>query len=111
MKVVAGDGFFSQKMIVEFGYINARCISDWYHLFNSGLEENFGKVCNQWLKSHLVALIKAESEDQFKHILSSAFGILHSMVKKDADWELKLQRFADLRVTYSQYCLNKMPGS
>ena len=49
---VTGDDFFNQEMIEEFGYANAKFITDWFHLFNSGLEQRFGKYCHQLLESH-----------------------------------------------------------
>ena len=35
VKVVTGDGFFNQEMIThDFGFTNAKYISDWFHLFD-----------------------------------------------------------------------------
>ena len=41
--IVAGDGFFDQDMIVDFGFINAQYIADLWHLLDSGLRNKFGK--------------------------------------------------------------------
>ena len=78
VKVVSGDGFFNQAMIEEFGYVNAKFIADWYHLFDSGLDKLFGKACKKLLDGHLPQLIKAESEAHFEHVLASAFTLLKS---------------------------------
>ena len=111
VKVVSGDGFFNQAMIEEFGYVNAKFIADWYHLFDSGLDKLFGKACKKLLDGHLPQLIKAESEAHFEHVLASAFTLLKSQPSPNAQWEHDLQQFADLRSTYAQYCLNTIPGS
>ena len=111
VKVISGDGFFDQAMIEEFGYVNARFIADWYHLFDSGLDKMFGKACKKLLDAHLPQLIKAESEAHFEHVLASAFSLLRSQPSPNAQWEHDLQKFADLRSTYAQYCLDAIPGS
>ena len=40
--VVAGDGFFNQIVINEFGSPNAKFVSDWFHSFKTGLTDRFG---------------------------------------------------------------------
>ncbi len=41
VNVVANNGFFSQEMIVEFGFVNATFIYDRWHLLDSGLKSMF----------------------------------------------------------------------
>ncbi len=41
VKVVAGDVFFTQDMILEFGFVNVTFIYDQWHLLDSGLKGMF----------------------------------------------------------------------
>ena len=40
--VVSGDGFFSQSMVIELGFICACYLHDWFDLFDIGLSDRFG---------------------------------------------------------------------
>ena len=70
--VVAGDGFFGQQMIVKFGFVNAKFIADWHHLFKDGLTDHFGESGCATIKPSLIQMIKAKSEDFFEQALTNA---------------------------------------
>ena len=72
VRVVAGDGLFDVDMVKGMGFTNARFIQDQHHLLESGLQNAFGKVGYDLLKSHLVRLVQANSEIDFEVIADSA---------------------------------------
>ena len=53
VNVVAGDGFFSQIMINRFGFVNAQFLTDWFHLFKTGLTDRFGESGYGVIKAEL----------------------------------------------------------
>lgn len=90
--VVASDGFFSQEMIVEFGFVNATFIYDWWHLLDSGLKGMF-PTSYKLLKSHLISMVHASSVSDFKWILISANKLLDAQTSKNNQDKEDLQLF------------------
>ncbi|KAL7524268.1 hypothetical protein ACHAXR_000497, partial [Thalassiosira sp. AJA248-18] len=82
-----------------------------HHLIESGLVKKFGKGGCEKLLGHLLALIRAPTETDFNTTLGSAQNLLESMTPRNGQLEADLQDFADLKNTYSQYCLDKIPGN
>ena len=82
--IVTGDGFFNQTMIEEFGFINAKYLKDWFHLFDSGLVDIFGETGNTLVKGDLVQMIKADSEEHFEKAYSNARLILRQQQPRNA---------------------------
>jgi len=111
VNVVSGDGFFDQNMITELGFINARFITDQWHLFDSGLQKMFGKSAHDLLKSHLSRMIHAPSEKEFEDTFCAGQDLLKSVHARDGELEQKFEDFAALRDTYAQYCLDQIPGN
>jgi len=110
--VVAGDGFFGQQMIVKFGFVNAKFIADWHHLFKDGLTDHFGESGCATIKPSLIQMIKAKSEDFFEQALTNAKTTLANIPQgRDMQLEKKLDEFAEMRCTYAAYCLDQMKGS
>jgi hypothetical protein len=109
--LVAGDGFFDQNMIVKFGFINAKYVSDRWHLLESGLLKQFGKSCHDLLRSHLLRMMMATSNQIFEETLQSARALLSVQPIKNGEWFSSLDKFANNRETYAQYCLDLIPGN
>jgi hypothetical protein len=109
--LVAGDGFFDQSMIVKFGFVNAKYVSDRWHLLESGLLKKFGKACHDLLRSHLMRMITATSEQIFDETLHSARALLAAQPIRNGEWTASLDQFANDRETYAQYCLDQIPGN
>ena len=109
--LVAGDGFFDQNMIVKFGFVNAKYVSDRWHLLESGLLKKFGKSCHDLLRSHLMRMIMATSEQIFEDTLHSAGALLAAQPIRNGEWTASLDQFANDRETYAQYCLDRIPGN
>ena len=109
--IFSGDGFFTQAMVIQFGFINGRYLRDWFHLFDSGLVDIFGEVPLTLLKGDLVQMIRADSEDHFDKAYSNAQLTLLQQPSRDGDLEAKLHKFASENAEYSQYQIDKMPGS
>ena len=111
VEVVSGDAFFDQDMVVLLGFVNAAFITDQHHLIDSGLDKKFGKGASGILKGHLIAMIRAPTENVFDTTLQSARELLESQTPRNGQWESDLIEFAGLKNTYSQYCLDKIPGN
>jgi hypothetical protein len=109
--VVSGDGFFSQKMIYDFGFTKARYLQDWHHLFASGLQDIFGKSIYEVIHEELSQMIRARSEKYFEEALSNATCLLQRLGERSGEAENKLETFANKRHEYAQYCISRMPGS
>ena len=63
VNIVTGDGYLNQIMIEEFGFMNAKYLKEWFHLFDTGLKDIFGEETSKFLKGELVQMIKAPSRD------------------------------------------------
>ena len=111
VEVVSGDGFFDQKMVCDLGFTNAKFIMDQYHLIDSGLSRKFGKSGSDLLKGHLLRMIHAPTKDDFENTLMSAKDLLISLLPRNGQYESDLEEFAQLRETYSKYCLEQIPGN
>ena len=114
VNVVAGDSFFDQDMIVEFGFVNASFIMDHFHLYissNPGLAKIFGKAGYELLKGHLVSMIQANSEEDFDSVVDAARQLLHVQTPRNGQIESDLKKFANKRSYYAQCCLDMIPGN
>ena len=109
--VVAGDGFFTQVKIEEWGFSHARLLQDWHHLFTSGLSDRFGKTAHALIKTELSQMMRASSEQYFTKALENARIILSRAGQRQLETEAKLEAFASKRHEYAQYCIDMMPGS
>jgi hypothetical protein len=109
--VVAGDGFFTQAKIEEWGFSHARLLQDWHHLFTSGLSDRFGKTGYALIKTELSQMMRASSEQYFTKALENARLILTRAGQRQVETEAKLESFASKRHEYAQYCIDMMPGS
>ena len=58
--------FFNQDMVIDLGFVNAAFITDQHHLIDSGLAQKFGKAGSDLLKGHLLGMIRAPTEVDFK---------------------------------------------
>ena len=81
-------------MIEEFGFINAKNLKDWFHLFDTGLKELLGEETSKFLKGELVQMIKAPSRDYFDKALDNTRIKLRNMLQPDAAPEETLELFA-----------------
>ena len=110
--VVSGDGFFSQAMLRDPGFPNARYLRDWYHLFNTELQDMFGKVAFCMIKRELSLMIRASSESFFfDKAHENAQTLLKRMGERSAEAEKTLDTFALVKHEYAQFCIDTMPGS
>ena len=50
-------------MIEEFGFINAKYLKDWFHLFDTGLKDLFGKETSKLLR------ISPDDQSTFQRLL------------------------------------------
>ncbi len=110
VKVVAGDVFFTQDMILEFGFVYATFIYDRWHLLDSGLKGMF-QTSYELLKSHLVSMVHASSESNFERILLSANNLLQAQTSKNIQDKEDLHIFQSICGNYAEYKLNKIPGN
>ena len=111
VNVVAGDGFYSQIMINRFGFVNAQFLTDWFHLFKTGLTDRFGESGYGVIKAELFQIIKSKSEAYFSTALSNARLMLQRMSRRDLELEKLLEIFAQEKETYAQFCLDKIKGT
>jgi hypothetical protein len=111
VKIVAGDGYFDQEMIFNFGFTNAVFLMDQFHLLDSGLAEYFGITWHALLKSHLQSMIHAKNEEDFNDVLNAAIHLVRAQPVRDGIIEQKLQDFAAKRSSYAQYCIDLIPGN
>ena len=109
--VVAGDGFFDNESISKMGFVNANFIHDQWHLFDSGLSKNLGKVGFLKLKKHLRQMIECDSEETFDQIVDLGVRLIRSDKKVDGQLLVKFLAFAKRRKHYSNYCLRQLPGN
>ena len=66
------DGFFTQEMVKEVGFPNARYSRDWFHLFDSGLVDIFGETGN--------TLVKHRTEIVDRKLVIGAYGQLTTKI-------------------------------
>jgi len=111
VSIVSGDGFFNQEIVIELGFINARFVTDQWHMLDSGLLKKFGKIGHELLRGHLVQMIHAGSELEFDDILRSGFELIRAQPQMNGQMESDLEAFAGLKDTYASYCLAKIPGN
>jgi len=109
--VVAGDGFFNQKMIESFGLPNAHFVADYYHLFDTVLPDRFGQTIYDKLEPFLKQMADARSETYFETALKSATHVLKSMTARDGRAENVLLNYAQDRDTYACYRLEQLKGT
>lgn len=112
VNVVAGDGFFGQELISQFGFTKAKFVTDWHHLFKDGLTDHFGERGCAHIKSSLLQMIKAKSEEFFDQALANAKTTLANLPEgRDLQLEKKLDEFANMKWTYAAYCLDQIKGT
>ena len=111
VQIVAADGFFDQETIIDLGFINANFIMDHWHLFDSGLLKIFGKSGYDKLKSHLVQMIRADSQDRFDEIYQSGIKLLSSQKEVDGELVQNFHEFAAQKEHYAEYYIAKIPGN
>ncbi|KAL7545888.1 hypothetical protein ACHAWF_014596 [Thalassiosira exigua] len=111
VRIVSGDGFFNRKVIRDMGFVNARLISDHWHLVDSGLELLFGKYVYGMLAGHLVRMIRSNSEKEFSETYESAKNLLAVSDFRSGEAEANLIEFADRKETYAYFELAKIPGN
>ena len=110
--VVAGDGFFDQDMIVEFGFVNATFIMDHFRLYvSSNLAKIFCKAGYKLLKGHLVKMIQANSEEEFDSVVDTARKFLHAQTPKNGQIKSDPEIFSNKQSSYAQYCLDMIAGN
>ena len=103
--------FFSQIMINRFGFVNAQFLTDWFHLFKTGLTNCFGESGCGVIKAELCQMIKAKSEPYFNTALGNARLTLQHMSRCDLELGKLLEIFAQEKETYAQFCLYKIKGT
>ncbi|KAL7552459.1 hypothetical protein ACHAWF_016605 [Thalassiosira exigua] len=111
VRIVSGDGFFSRKAIRDMGFANARLIADHWHLVDSGLEQIFGKYVYGMISSHLVRMIRSNSEKEFNEAYEAAVNLLAVSEFRSGEAEANLKEFADRRETYAFFELARIPGN
>ena len=111
VEAFAGDGIFDEDTVRLLGFPNAAFLTDQNHLFRSALANMFGAHIYEHIKPHIRHMIYAGSEKNFNTALNNAFTVLGSLPARDLEAEGKLTTFASNRMTYSQYCLNLIPGT
>ena len=72
VNVVAGDGFFNQSMVHCFEFPNAKYLTGWFHLFQTGLTDRFSEYGYGLIQSELCQMIKSKSEGYFDAALTNA---------------------------------------
>ena len=71
--VYTGDIVFSQRMLCNLGFHNVRYLHDWYHLFDSGLQDPFGKGKHDVINRELSLMIPASTEAFFNKAHNNAW--------------------------------------
>ncbi len=100
VKVVAGDGFFNQEVIVELGFVNAKFIYDRWHLLDSRLKGMLN-TGYELLKSYLTLMVHASSESDYECILLSAKNLVEAQRSKNYQDKEDLEHFQSLCSNYS----------
>ena len=100
---VAGDGFFNQEMTIRFGFVNAKFITDWHHLFATGLSDHFGEHHSDLLHAELHQMIASKSETCFNTSLSNARPKSSQQTRRNLEIEKKLDGFAADKATCAQF--------
>ena len=77
-------------MVRDLGFPNARYLRDWYHLFNTGLQDMFGKVACGIIKHELSLMIRASSQSFFDKAYENAQTLLKRMGDRSAEAEKTL---------------------
>ena len=111
VSIVAGDGFFDQETIAEFGFVNARFITDRWHLLDSGLCKMFGDRAYGLLQGHLKRMVEATTEKDFEDILCLAKELLGAQPQRDMQMEKDLEDFASCRHSFADYLIAQIPGN
>ena len=111
VKIVAGDAFFSQELVTSLGFLNAILVLDRWHLLDSGLEKMFGKTGYEMLKGHVVGMVQSNSLEEFESFLMQAKIVLQSKEPRDGSLETTLQKFADNRKNFANFCVKAIPGN
>ncbi|KAL7546585.1 hypothetical protein ACHAWF_009917, partial [Thalassiosira exigua] len=99
VRVVSGDGFFNRQIIRDMGFVNARLITDQWHLIDSGLELMFGKAIFGIISGHLIRMIRSNSEKEFNKTYESAKNLLSASEMHSGEAEANLKDFAERRDT------------
>ena len=109
--VIAADGFFDQLTVRKLGFENARFIQDHFHLYDSGLLKIFGKSGYEQLQSHLVQMIKAQSESRFNEVYQSGLDLLSNDGQTDGELLGNFKKFSSRKEEYAEYCIAMIPGN
>ncbi|KAL7532704.1 hypothetical protein ACHAWF_004217 [Thalassiosira exigua] len=109
VKEVAGDKFFEEELIHSFGFVNARYVTDRWHLLDSGLRNHFGKYCYELIKAHLKAMIFAPTEGSFEEAAQAARDLLRNQNSRRGDDEHSLEAFIGQKRTYAEHELRLIP--
>ena len=98
MRVVACDRFFSTEMMHAFGFFHAKNLADCHHVFKDDLTDHFGETGCAHVKSSLVQMIKAKSEEFFDQALVNAKTMLVNFAQgREFQLESKLNELASTR--------------
>jgi hypothetical protein len=108
---ISGDGFFNQQSLEEWGCVNAKYITDYWHLFEKSLKERFGISILSLINDNLRSMANAYNEDNFDHHFNAAMQILRRKNPRDAEAENKLKEFAEEKDTYALYLIRNIRGS
>ncbi|KAL7527953.1 hypothetical protein ACHAWF_002375 [Thalassiosira exigua] len=111
VKEVAGDKFFDEELIHSFGFVNARYVTDRWHLLDSGLRNLFGKYCYELIKAHLKAMIVAPTEGLFEGAAQAARDLLRNQNSRGGDDEHSSEVFIGQKMTYAENELRLIPGN
>jgi len=110
--VAATDGFFDQPTLKVLGLVNARFITDRAHLMVlGGLEKFFGKALHGKIGHQVRKMVTAQDKMKFDEAKQAATEVIKSTSRVDGDALVTLNTFAELKDTYSDHCLKRIPFS
>lgn len=109
--VLSGDGFFTQKMVHDWGFENTHFVNDHWHLFESVLPRRFPKKIYPLIADDLRRMAMSSTESEFDSILSSAMNMLINLSPRNLNAEEELRKFASERCSYAVFELQKIKGN
>jgi hypothetical protein len=108
---ISGDDFFNQQSLLDWGCINAKYITDYWHLFERSLTERFGISILSLIKGKSRSMANAYNEDIFNFHFDAAMKILRNKNPRDINAENKLKDFSEEKDTYALYLIHAIRGS
>ena len=91
--LVTGDGLFNKKTVNYFGFVIAKYLMDWFHIFDTGLTDTFRENGCDLIWGEPIKIIKSHMKEYFDAYFSNARMIFSNQQQQDMDLETKLEDF------------------